>query len=76
MGPPKYQSDIGHRKMKKVGAEHDKEHTGDERCIDRVSDGTRSSHFRGRKLRGRVLKLPSGYEGQFVTAEEDAEDCC
>ncbi len=32
------------------------------------TDGTKSSHFRGRKLRGRVMKLPAGYEG--------TRECC
>jgi len=32
----------------------------------RDSDGTSTSYFRGRKLRGRTLKLPEGYAGYVL----------
>ena len=30
------------------------------------ADGTRTSHFRGRRLKGRTVKLPAGYEGVLL----------
>ncbi|KAJ4526192.1 hypothetical protein HRR83_001381 [Exophiala dermatitidis] len=32
-------------------------------CPQIEKDGTRTAYFRGRKLRGRVLQLPAGYQG-------------
>jgi ribonuclease H2 subunit C len=39
-----------------------------------ASDGTKASYFRGRKLRGRTVKLPAGYGGCLLqNTERQAE---
>ena len=35
-------------------------------------DGTHTAYFRGRKLRGRTVKLPEGYEGVVLQKTEQA----
>lgn len=36
------------------------------------ADGTKTSDFRGRRLRGRVVKVPRGYRGRVLKATEKA----
>ena len=31
------------------------------------SDGNKTAYFRGRKLRSRIVKVPAGYEGHFLS---------
>jgi Ribonuclease H2 non-catalytic subunit (Ylr154p-like) len=35
-------------------------------CADSALDQTRTAYFRGRRLRGRVVKVPEGYEGTLA----------
>lgn len=34
-------------------------------------DGTKTAYFRGRKLRGRTVKVPEGYEGRVIQKTEE-----
>ncbi|KIW60649.1 hypothetical protein PV05_00849 [Exophiala xenobiotica] len=34
------------------------------------NDGSKTSHFRGRRLRGRVMRLPAGYRGVVARSTE------
>lgn len=52
------------------------DHNGPTKVIKRhwitttEADGTRTAHFRGRRLRGRVIQLPSSHHGLVLKATE------